>query len=269
MAGAFAGKVVAVTGGGRGIGRAIAQAFAAESAKVVIGARTPSYADEAVAAIARAGGTVVMIENDISRETDCQTLVATAVERFGGLDILVHAAADIPNGGIDATDEAIRRGFDSIVMAAFWLTRAARPHLAKSGEGRIITIGSICGPTTMVLGRMAYGVCKSALDAFVRGAALELASEGITVNSIEPGMIASARPVANMGIDVINAIGARSPVGRAGTSDEIAHATLFLASPGSGFITGTSIVADGGSTISNSDTPIKLADHQKSSAASR
>jgi 3-oxoacyl-[acyl-carrier protein] reductase len=265
--GQFAGRIVAVTGGGRGIGRAIAEAFAAQGAQVVVGARTPAYGEEAVAAITAAGGTASLEIGDISEKAACEALVAAAVARYGGLDILVHAAADIPNGGIDATDEAIQRGFDSIVMAAFWLTRTARPHLAKSGAGRIVMIGSICGPTTMVMGRMAYGVCKSGLDAFVRGAALELAGEGITVNNIQPGFIASARPVANMDAETVKAIGERSPVGRPGTSEEIAHTTLFLASPQSAFITGTSIVIDGGSTITNSDTVLKLADHQKRGAA--
>ncbi len=263
MAGDFAGKVVVVTGGGRGIGRAIAEAFAAQGAHVVIGVRTPIYGDEALAAIRAAGGTASMVEGDIADQAACEALVAAALERHGRLDIVVHSAADIPHGGIDASDEAIRRGFDSIVMAAFWLTRAARQHLAKSGEGRMVFIGSICGPTTMVMGRMAYGVCKSGLDAFVRGAALELAKEGITVNAIEPGAIASARPIAAVGLETMQQIGARSPVGRVGTPEEIAHATLFLASPGSGFITGTSLIVDGGSTISNSDTVLKLADHQK------
>ena len=193
----LAGRIVAVTGGGRGIGRAIAEAFADEGAMVVVGARTPAFGEEAIAAITAAGGTASLRIGDISVQADCDTLIAAAVDRYGGLDILVHAAADIPNGGIDASDEAIRRGFDSIVMAAFWLTRAARPHLAKSGSGRIVMIGSVCGPTTMVAGRMACGVCKYGLDAFMRGAALELADHGITINAIQPGFIASARPVAN------------------------------------------------------------------------
>lgn len=261
--GEFSGRVVAVTGGGRGIGRAIAEAFAAEGASVMVGARTQSYGEEAVAAIAAAGGRAALQIGDIMREEDCVALVGAAVEQLGGLDILVHAAADIPHGGIDASDEAIRRGFDSIVMAAFWLTRAARPHLARSGSGRIVTIGSVCGPKTMVRGRMAYGVCKSGLDAFVRGAALELVEQGITVNSIEPGFIASARPVAAMGADAIDAIGQQSPVGRPGTPEEIAHSTLFLASPRSGFITGTSIVVDGGSTLSNIGRTLPLVDLQK------
>ena len=260
----FDGVRVVVTGGGRGIGKAIAAAFAARGARVLIGARTGKYGEEAVAGITAAGGTAAMIENDISSEAGCKALIAEARRLYGGVDIIVHAAADIPHGGIDATDEAIMRGFNSIVMAGFWLTREARADLAKApGGGRVIFIGSISGPRTIVPGRMAYGVCKSGLETFIRGAALELAKENITVNGIEPGLIASDRPLAAMGAETLNIMGERSPVGRPGTPAEIAHATLFLASPMSGFITGHSIVMDGGSTLSTSDPSAFLVNHQK------
>jgi len=250
----FEGAVAAVTGGGRGIGRAIAEALAREGAKVMIGARTLSYGEDAVASIRAAGGVAEVVENDISTEAGCKALVERTAATFGGLDILVHSAADTPNGGIEASDDAIRQGFDSIVMAAFWLTRAARPHLSRSARGgRLIFITSVAGVETIVPGRIAYGVCKSALESFVRGAALELAGERITVNGIAPGMIASARPLAAMGQAAIDAIGAKSPAGRAGTPEEIAHVALFLASPASAFITGHSVVIDGGATLSTSD----------------
>lgn len=260
----FEGATMAVSGGGRGIGRAIAEAFAARGARVMIGARTLSYGQDAAMAIREAGGVAEVIENDISTAEGCARLVEAAVSAFGGVDILVHSAADIPNGGVDAPDEAIRRGLDSIVMAGFWLTRAARPHLAASKRGgRLIFITSIAGTKTVVPGRTAYGVCKSALESFIRGAALELARENITVNGIAPGLIASARPLAAMGQAALDAIGARSPAGRPGSSEEIAHAALFLASPQSAFITGHSLVMDGGSTLSTSDISSFLVDHQK------
>lgn len=267
MTRAFENRSVVVTGGGRGIGRAIAEAFADQGAKVVIGARTASYGEEAVAAITASGGQASLVQVDISDKAGVFGLIEAAVQRHGGLDIVVHSAADIPSGGIDVPDEAFERGMASIVKASFWLTQAARPHLRTAkGGGRMIFISSICGPKTMVPGRMAYGVAKAGLDAFIRGAALELAREKITVNGIEPGLIASARAVAGMGMEVLNQIGARSPVGRPGTAEEIAHTALFLASPLSGFITGTSVVIDGGSTLSNSDPSAFLVDHQKRAA---
>ena len=262
MGRAFEDAVVAVTGGGRGIGRAIAERFAQEGAKVMIGARTLSYGQEAQAAIEAAGGVAQLLENDIATAEGCNALVQRTVEAFGGLDILVHSAADIPDGGLNASDEAIQRGFDSIVMAGFWLTRAARPHLGRSGQGgRLVFITSIAGTKTVVPGRVAYGVCKAGLESFIRGAALELAGERITVNGVAPGLVASARPLAAMGQAALDAIGAKSPAGRPGTPDEIANAVLFLAAPGSSFITGHSVVIDGGATLATSDPSRLLVDH--------
>jgi 3-oxoacyl-[acyl-carrier protein] reductase len=260
----FKGKCVIVTGGGRGIGRSIAEEFAAAGACVVIATRTASYGDEAVAAIREKGGEASLVQMDLSDKPRIAELVAYAAGRHGRIDIVVHCAADVPHGGLDVTDEALDRGIDSIVKAAFWLTREARPHLRRAPDGgRMVFITSICGPKIVLPGRIAYGVCKSALEAFVRGAALELAAEGITVNGIEPGMIASARPIAAMGAEAIQAIGAKSPVGRAGTPEEIAHAVMYLASARSGYVTGASIVVDGGSTLSIGAPAPSFVDHRK------
>jgi len=260
----FAGAVVAITGGGRGIGRAIAEAFAQRGAKVMIGARTLAYGENAAAAIRAAGGEAEVLENDISTREGCDALVARTTDAFGGLDILVHSAAEIPDGGVDASDEAIRRGFESIVMAGFWLTRAARPHLKHSKRGgRMIFITSVAGTKTVVPGRVAYGVCKSALESFVRGVALELAEDAITVNAIAPGLVASARPLAAMGRAALDAIAAGTPAGRPGTPEEVAHAALFLAGVEASFITGHSVVMDGGATLAKHSSAHLLVDHQK------
>ncbi|WP_296675595.1 SDR family oxidoreductase [Novosphingobium sp.] len=247
----FAGTRVIVTGAGRGLGRGIAEAFAAAGAKVMIGARTMSYAEEALAAIRDAGGNAQAFQLDVKDHAQCDALVATTVAAFGGVDVIVHCAAEIAHGGLGAvSDEDLEAGFASIAKAAWWLLQAGRPHLAQaSGGGRFIAIGSVNGTYSVVANMTAYGMAKAALDAFVRGAACDVVGERITVNAINPGLVASARALAVLGEDGLAQYGATVPVGRAGTPADVARACLFLAAPSADYITGTTIKLDGGSTI--------------------
>ena len=152
MTESYSGKTVIVTGAGRGIGRGIAEAFAAAGAKVVIAARTLSYAQEALAAITEAGGAAEIFQIDVKDKQACLALIEHTAARFGGIDVIVHSAADIPHGGLgQVSDAGIDAGFDSIVKAAWWMLQAARPHLSKARDGgRFIAIGSVCGPVTVV-----------------------------------------------------------------------------------------------------------------------
>ncbi len=254
MSESFAGKSVIVTGGGKGVGRGIAEAFAAAGAEVMLGARTISYAEDVKAGIEKTGGIAECFAADIAKHADCRALVAAAVEAFGGVDIIVHAAADIPHGGLGhVDDERLEAGFASIAKAAWWLLDAARPHLAEARDGgRFIAIGSVNGTFNVVPNMTAYGMAKAALDAFIRAAAGDVVGEGITVNAINPGLVASDRAKAVLGDEGLAAYGATVPVGRAGTPADIAHAALFLASARSDYITGTTIKMDGGSTVAAS-----------------
>ncbi len=254
MSESFQGKTVIVTGGGRGVGRGVALAFAAAGAQVMLAARTLSYAQDTKAEIEAAGGVADIFGIDVKDHTQCRALVDATVGRFGGVDVIVHAAADIPHGGVGhVSDEALEAGFASIAKAAWWLLAAARPHLAVSTDGgRFIAIGSVNGTFSVVPNMTAYGMAKAALDAFVRGAAGDVVTDGITVNAVNPGLVASARARAVLGDDGLAAYGATVPVGRAGTPEDIAHACLFLASARSSYITGTSIKMDGGSTVAAS-----------------
>jgi 3-oxoacyl-[acyl-carrier protein] reductase len=253
MTESFAGKTVIVTGGGRGIGRDIAEAFAAAGAQVMIGARTMSFAEDALADIRGAGGVAEAFQIDVKQHAACTALVAATVARFGSVDVMIHSAADIAHGGLGAVSDAgIEDGIASTAKAAWWLLDAARPHLTHSADGgRFIAIGSVNGTVTTVPNMTAYGMAKAALDAFVRGAAVDVVAENITVNAILPGLIASARARAVLGDDGLAAYGATVPVGRAGTPADVAHACFFLASARASYVTGTSIKLDGGSTLTS------------------
>jgi 3-oxoacyl-[acyl-carrier protein] reductase len=250
----FSGKTVIVTGAGRGIGRGIALGFAAAGANVMLAARTLSFAEETKADIEAAGGVAEIFGIDVKYHAQCRALIAATAKRFGGVDVIIHAAADIPHGGVGhVSDEALEDGFASIAKAAWWLLDSGRLYLAKAQDGgRFIAIGSVNGTHSVVPNMTAYGMAKAALDAFVRGAAGDVVADGITVNGINPGLVASARAKAVLGDEGLAAYGATVPVGRAGTPEDIAHACLFLASARSAYITGTSIKMDGGSTVAAS-----------------
>lgn len=256
----FVGRSVIVTGAGRGIGRGIAEAFAQAGAKVMLGARTMSYAEDTLAAIRADGGTAEAFQLDVKQRSGCKGLVAATVAAFGGVDVIVHSAAEIPHGGLgQVSDSAMEAGFASIAKAAWWLLEAGRPHLAQAaGGGRFIAIGSVNGTHTVVPNMTAYGMAKAALDAFIRHAACDVVAENMTVNSIVPGFIASSNARVVLGDDGIEAYGASVPVGRAGTPADLARACLFLASADASYITGTSIKIDGGSTVAPSSGRTEL-----------
>jgi 3-oxoacyl-[acyl-carrier protein] reductase len=250
MDGRLADKVAIVTGAGRGIGRAIAVRLAAEGAKVVVATRTASYGEETVLRIATEGGEATLFALDVKDRAAIAALVDDTVRRHGHVDILVHAAADIPFGTIARlTDRDFDDCFTSIVKSAFWLTKDLAPHLAKSGAGRIVFISSIAGNSRASLGLAHYGAAKAALNAFARGAAVELGPQGVTVNTVDPGLIASDHMKAVMSEEQATRASARFPVSRPGTPEEVASAVLHLVLPESAYINGAQLVVDGGSTL--------------------
>lgn len=243
-------KTALVTGAGRGIGRAIAMRLAQEGAAVMLATRTRSSGQAAVDAITAAGGDASLFLLDVTDRAAVSRLVSETVTRYGGLDILVHAAADIPYRPIATLSDA---EFDlcltSVLKAAFWLLQDAMTHLATSGEGRVIYISSVEGNRTATKGLAHYGAAKAGLNAFARGAALELGRQGITVNTIDPGLIASDRMREMVAPEQEARMVRAYPVQRAGTPEEVASAALHLALPESGYITGSSLLVDGGATL--------------------
>lgn len=252
-------RVAVITGAGRGMGKAIARALAASGARVVLGARTMSHGEQTLAEFQAAGYTVALQQCDVSRQEDCVNLVQFAVSKFGGLDILVHCAADIPHGVIrKLPDEDFERSMHSVLFAGFWLARAAIPQLVQSGQGRMVFISSVAGSKTTIPGMAHYGAAKAGLDALARGLAAELGAEGVTVNTINPGLISSDRMLANLAPEHQRAVSATIPIARPGTMEEVADLVVYLASSKGAYITGESVVIDGGSSLGSSDVSSRV-----------
>jgi 3-oxoacyl-[acyl-carrier protein] reductase len=247
----YTGKVVLVTGGGRGMGRAIADAFAGEGATVVISARTRSYGEAAVAAIVARGGKASLVGGDISDRAAVKAMFAQAVQEHGRLDVVVHCAADNGHGRIvDMEDEAFDYLVKSNVNSLFWIAKDAAPHLSQApGKGRLIYISSGSANRSFIPGLIAYASTKAFMNAFARGLAVEFGPMNILVNVVEPGMIASDRMKSTVSEAQSTAISAGFPVPRAGEPDEVAAAVLFMASPEASYITGTSLLVDGGASM--------------------
>ena len=249
----LAGKVAIVTGSGQGIGRATALAFAAEGAMVAIATRTQAHGEETLALIEAAGGKAILHVVDLADHARARAMVADVAATCGRLDIVVHNAAAFGRRSIEEMDEALLDTlFNLNVKACFTLTQAALPHMRKLGGGRIIITSSVTGPKVSMPGSGAYATSKAAVTGFVHTAAIEFAADNITVNAIEPGYIdtpALTGLKARYGADHLAKY---LPAKRLGRPEEIAGAMLFLASDESSYVTGETIVVDGGARLPES-----------------
>ncbi len=250
------GRVALVTGGGRGIGAAIALDFARAGARVLIANRTGA-AGEAVAADLRAQGHHAhAMECDVGDRTQVQAAVAATVARWGSLDIVVHNAAINPWGPLQTLDDTtLDRTLAVNLKACFWLTQCALPHLrvaGQRGDGRVLVTSSVTGPRVAMPGSAAYAASKAGVNGFIRSAALELAREGITVNGVEPGYIAKQGGSLLSHPERAARIASFIPAGVLGEPDDIAHAMRYLASRAARYVTGQTLVVDGGSTLPES-----------------
>lgn len=251
MSQSYEGKVVLVTGAGRGMGRAIADAFADQGARLVISARTARYGEEAVAAIRERGGEAVLASGDMADRQAITDMVDTAIANFGQLDVLVHCAADNAHAPVmDMTDEAFDYLVRSNIQSLFWIAKEAAPHLGKAADkGRLIYISSGSANRNYLPGLIPYASSKAFMNAFARGLALEFGPLNVLVNVVEPGMIASSRMKDELSETQADAIAANFPVPRPGRPDEIAAAVLFMASPQASYITGSALLVDGGASM--------------------
>lgn len=243
------GKTALITGATRGIGRGIAGVFAAAGASLVLTGRDAKAGQRAVDAVEAAGGKAWFTVADMRDQAAVQAAVAAAQERFGGLDILVQNAGVYPEVPIEHMTEA---DWDLVhgtnLRGTFFAVQACIPVMRDRGGGRIILISSITGARTGFPGLAHYGATKAGMNGFMRTAALELAPYGITINAVEPGSIRT-EGLADLGAAALAAMEECIPLRRLGEPSEVGATALFLASDLASYITGQSIVVDGGQTL--------------------
>ena len=239
-------RVALITGGSRGIGKAIALALAEAGAAVAVNYRERGEDAKAVVeAIRKGGGRSAVFAADVSLRTAVQSMVHDVGDQLGPIDILVNNAGMAATRGLDdITEEDFDRALAVNLKSAFLCTQAVLPHMRARRWGRIVNISSIGARIGAGSVSVAYGAAKAGLEGLTRAYALRLAPEGVTVNAIAPGLIDT-----EMGKPLIEAgVAARIPVGRVGKGEDIAQAVLLIA--GNSFMTGQTIAVNGGSLFS-------------------
>jgi 3-hydroxybutyrate dehydrogenase len=257
----LAGKVAIVTGGGRGIGRAIARRFAAEGAAVLIAARSETELHSVVAEIAQSGGRAAHVTADVARETECANIVAVARQQFAPVDVLVNNAGHY--GPVKPIEEIATEEWDRLMAvhlrAAFLLTRAVLPEMYARGTGAIVNISSLSAKAAFPWGA-GYAAAKAGMLALTRTTAAESARRGVRVNAICPGPVTETKMSKDLGATLAERLGVSEKdqlagflqsilQGRGQTADEIAAAAVFLASDQASAITGQSVNVDGGAAF--------------------
>lgn len=262
MTSRFQGRTAVVVGGGQtpgttlGNGRASAVAYAREGARILVVDRDGESAQETADIICAEGGVAVAHRADITVDVECETLCEAALDAFGRIDVLHNNVGIVPAGRTeDLSPQDWRRGFE-VNLTGMWMTcKHVLPHLRRQGHGTIINISSMAG---LLAGgdAIAYATSKAAVHSMTRSLALEYAPHGVRVNAIAPGMMDTP-----MGVDAValsRGVGRDEvatqraslvPMGRQGTSQDVAAASLFLASDDSAFITGVVLPVDGGFTL--------------------
>ncbi|HWQ68643.1 MAG TPA: 3-oxoacyl-[acyl-carrier-protein] reductase [Patescibacteria group bacterium] len=239
------GKVAVVTGGSRGIGRAIALGLSARGAKVVICARNPEAAQKVVAELEATGAEGMAVAADISREAEVDGLIQAGLKRFGRLDILVNNAGITKDGLlIRMKEEDWDMVLDVNLKGAFFTTRAALRPMLRAQSGRIVNISSVAG-TMGIPGQANYSASKAGLIGFTKAVAKEVASRSITVNAVAPGFI-ETEMTAVLSEDRKKSYLGQIPMGRFGAAEEVAALVSFLVSEAASYITGQVITIDGG-----------------------
>jgi NAD(P)-dependent dehydrogenase (short-subunit alcohol dehydrogenase family) len=257
MAGRLEGKVAIITGGGVGIGAAIAKGFIDEGAKVLVSGRRKEKLEEFAAGFSP--DDLAIFAGDITKIEDAEAMVEAAVAKFGKLNVLVNNAGIDPAGTV--TDIPVQQWLDIIntnLNGAFYMTRFAIPKMIEAGGGSIINLSSLAG-VRAIPGMPAYSTTKAGLQGFTNAVALDYGAKGIRINMISPGATATDMLKNSMqglaksqGTDIYGALGLLTrftPLGRACEPNEIAPAAIFFASDESSYITGQNLLIDGGATV--------------------
>jgi 3-oxoacyl-[acyl-carrier protein] reductase len=247
------GRSAIVTGGSKGIGRGIATTLAAAGVNVLVTARNQADLDAAVAELADLPGHATGLAADVTNPQDCRRAVEFAVEQYGGLDIVCANAGIFPSGRLeDLTPEDIEQVLSVNFKGTVFVIQAALPALTASGHGRVIITSSITGPITGYPGWSHYGASKAAQLGFLRTAAMELAPKQITINAVLPGNVIT-EGLAEMGQEYLDQMASSIPAGRLGSVADIGNAVLFFATDEAGYITGQTLVVDGGQILPESN----------------
>lgn len=246
----LAGKVAIVTGGGRGLGRALSEGFAAAGAHVVLTGRSAETLEGAVSAITAGGGSAKGVPADVAREADVEALCRTTLDVFGRIDILVNNAGINPwyKAAEDTALEEWRAVVETNLTGVFLACREAGRAMLTQGEGAIVNVTSVAGRVALAK-TTAYCAAKGGVELMTRQLALEWAKKGVRVNAVAPGYFATDLTEGLRANEVLSErVTRRTPMGRFGHPDELVGACLFLASPAASYITGASLAVDGGWT---------------------
>ncbi len=248
----FENQVVIVTGATRGIGKGIAQVFASEGARLVLVGRDETLLKEVLDDIQNRGAEAIIVKADVSKEQDMQQMVKMAISHYGRIDVLCHNAGIYPevrleNMSLDQWNEVIGVNLTGTFLAV----KACIPAMKAQKHGKIVITSSISGPQVALPGFSHYTASKGGITGFIRTAAVELAKYQININAVEPGNILT-ESVAAFGQAHIDNMVKAIPLGRLGEVEEIAYAILFLASKEASYITGQSLIIDGGQTLPES-----------------
>ena len=252
MLNSIEGHSVIVTGASKGIGKGIAKVFATKGARVLVVARNIGPAEATANEIRAAGGKASALAADVSSWPDAQRIAAEATAQFGGVDVLCANAGVFPAAKLhELTPEAWDEVLGTNLKGTFLAIKACLPAMKAKRKGRIVVTSSITGPITGYPGWTHYGASKAGQIGFMHTAAIELAPHNITINAVMPGNI-KTEGLDGLGAEYLGKMTASIPMKRLGSVEDIAYAALFFASEEAAYITGQTLVVDGGQVLPES-----------------